>query len=154
MERKASGNHGFERESQIETVLGSRKQKTALSGESRVSEYKSERGSSQPLRLEQQREGEGKLREGQAEEPAVGFGYAWRWRKERRRSAGVCGLFYRETYPRVDLQHISQSKTVPVCLLPPRRCAKQGWQRHGVHRIHCRCHPSRAFATGKLHRCS
>lgn len=35
---KASGNHGFEMESQIETVLGSRKQKTALSGERCVSD--------------------------------------------------------------------------------------------------------------------
>lgn len=36
--RKAPGDHGFERESRIEMALGSRKQETALSGESRVSD--------------------------------------------------------------------------------------------------------------------
>lgn len=37
-EKEASDNHGFERESQTETVPGSRKQKIALSGESLVSD--------------------------------------------------------------------------------------------------------------------
>lgn len=46
--RKAPGDHGFERESRTETALGSRKQETALSGESRVSDIQMAAWEQQP----------------------------------------------------------------------------------------------------------
>lgn len=52
-------------ESQIETVLGSRKQKTALSGERRVSDIQMGAWEQPALRLQRQQRGEGDHREGE-----------------------------------------------------------------------------------------
>lgn len=52
-------------ESQIETVLGSRKQKTALSGERRVSDIQMGAWEQPALRLQRQQRGKGDHREGE-----------------------------------------------------------------------------------------
>lgn len=118
-------------ESQIETVLGSRKQKTALSGERCVSDI--QMGAwEQPAPAAAAAAARGGGPWGGRVEPSVDFGYPWNWRKERRPCTGVCGHSYCEVHQHVDRQHISQCNTVLVCLLSHWRCEKQDWHRHGV----------------------